>query len=98
MAFIAAMSVSPALCAADAAPMTQQQRFGACSKDAKAKGLAGDARKAFMSDCASNKTPVAAAAPMTPQQRMAACNKDAAAKKLSGQPRRDFMSTCLKAA
>ncbi|WP_085318309.1 PsiF family protein [Derxia lacustris] len=82
--------------AADKPPTSQQQRFGACSKEASSKSLAGDARKAFMSDCASGKTAVAAA-PRTPQERMTACNKDAAAKQLSGQPRKDFMSSCLKA-
>jgi psiF repeat len=31
--------------------MTQQEKMTACNKDATAKNLKGDERKAFMSDC-----------------------------------------------
>jgi hypothetical protein len=34
-----------------AKPMTQQEKMTACSKDATAKNLKGDERKAFMSEC-----------------------------------------------
>lgn len=34
-----------------AAKQTQQDRMKTCNADAKTKGLKGDARKAFMSDC-----------------------------------------------
>jgi hypothetical protein len=51
--------------AADPKPLTpQQQKFGACAKDAHAKGLKGTEYKTFMSTCAKGgaSTPVSAAA------------------------------------
>ena len=36
-----------------AAPMSQQEKMKACNKDASAKKLQGDERKAFMSQCLS---------------------------------------------
>ncbi|MBL8519650.1 MAG: phosphate starvation-inducible protein PsiF [Betaproteobacteria bacterium] len=54
-AVIAAMSLafaSTAVQAEDKAPTKQQSKFGACSKEAKEKGLKGDERKAFMKSCA----------------------------------------------
>lgn len=46
LAFCAAAS------AAEDKPLTpQQQRMADCSKEAKAKGLSGDARKDFMREC-----------------------------------------------
>ena len=80
------------------APTAQQDRMKSCNADAATKSLAGDARKAFMSDCLSGKT--AAATPAQPQltaqqERMKSCNSDAAAKNLSGDPRQRFMSSCL---
>ena len=71
---------------------TQQDKMTACNKEASAKNLAGDARKAFMSDCLSSKP----AAPMTQQERMTACNKTAGDQKLTGDARKAFMSDCLK--
>jgi psiF repeat len=38
--------------AEEKAPSKQQSKFGACSKEAKSKGLKGDERKAFMKTCA----------------------------------------------
>ncbi|MBL8515005.1 MAG: hypothetical protein JNJ55_13515 [Betaproteobacteria bacterium] len=43
---------SSAAFAEDKAPTKQQNKFGACSKEAKEKGLKGDERKAFMKSCA----------------------------------------------
>ncbi|MDX9995232.1 MAG: PsiF family protein [Rhodocyclaceae bacterium] len=37
-----------------AARQTQQDKMKTCNADAKTKGLTGDARKAFMSDCLKN--------------------------------------------
>ena len=58
----------------------QQSKMADCNKEAKAKDLKGDDRKAFMKSCLSNK-PAAAAEPkkeMTPQQqKMQNCNKEA---------------------
>ena len=43
---------SSAALAEEKAPTKQQSKFGACSKEAKEKGLKGDERKAFMKTCA----------------------------------------------
>lgn len=96
----AALSLSATLLAgtpAHAGP--QQERMKSCNKEAGAKQLTGDERKAFMKSCLSTgKSEEAAAAPSakaTPQEKMKSCNKDAAAKKLSGDERKKFMSECL---
>lgn len=69
-----------------------------CNTQASAQKLAGDARKSFMSDCLSGKTPSAStgSAPVSPQERMKSCNNQAGAQKLTGDARKQFMSTCLK--
>jgi hypothetical protein len=76
----------------------QQEKMGACNKDAKEKKLAGDDRKKFMKDCLGSKSAAAADdKKMTPQQnKMAKCNADAKEKKVAGPDRQKFMSTCLK--
>jgi hypothetical protein len=72
-------------------PTAQQNKMGACNKEAGDKK--GDERKAFMSECLKAK-PAAAAATATPQQeRMKKCNADATGK--SGDERKKFMSQCL---
>lgn len=82
------------------APSTQQNKMADCNKEAKAKALKGDERKAFMKSCLSNKPAAAAAEPKkerTPQQqKMQNCNKDAKEKALKGPERKKFMSECLK--
>jgi psiF repeat len=86
----------------------QQEKMKTCNADAKAKALAGDARKAFMQTClsASGATAPAAAAPATAapaakensqQEKMKACNADAKAKGLKGDDHKAFMKTCLSA-
>lgn len=71
---------------AHAADKTAQQSLMAtCNKNAE--GKTGDARKAFMSDCLSNKQ-------LRQQEKMKLCNADAADKK--GDERKTFMSACLK--
>ena len=81
------------LLASTALAGTQQDKMTECNKAASAKNLAGDARKAFMSDCLKAKP----AAPMTQQEKMTYCNKEAGTKHLSGDSRKAFMSDCLKA-
>ena len=90
------------LYAADAAtePTAQQSKMKTCNADAKAKSLAGEDRKKFMSDCLSAKKEAAAepAKELTPQQaKMKQCNADAKTKNLAGPDRKKFMSDCLKA-
>ena len=94
-----AVSIYAADAAKEATP--QQSKMKMCNADAKAKNLAGEDRKKFMSDCLSAKKDAAAAEPekkLTPQQeKMKQCNADAKAKSLAGPDRKKFMSDCLKA-
>ncbi len=79
------------------APTPQQERITTCNKEAGAKGLKGDERKKFMSECLKGETAGAAKKELTPQQqRMADCNKEAKEKNLAGAERKKFMSECLK--
>jgi psiF repeat len=105
VAFAAALCTGSAFAADAKTPTPQQQKFGACAKDAHAKGLKGDEYKAYMSTCAkadsaapATAAPAVAAAPakpMTQQEKMTACNADAKAKTLTGDDRKKFMSSCL---
>jgi hypothetical protein len=70
-------------------PAAKGARLGACSKEAKEKGLKGEERKAFLSEC--NKKQ--AEERKTQQEKMKSCNKDAAGKK--GEERKAFMKECL---
>jgi psiF repeat len=73
-----------------AAQAAQQQKMTDCNAQAKTKGLTGDDRKKFMSQCLS-----AAGVPQSQQEKMKSCNKEATAKNLKGDDRKAFMSTCL---
>jgi hypothetical protein len=67
---------------------TRSTKLGQCSKDAKEKGLKGDERKAFVSQCAGKKK--------TQGDKMGACSKQAADKGLKGDERSKFLSDCGK--
>ena len=73
-----------------AAQQAQQQKMKDCNKQATDKGLKGDDRQKFMSQCLS-----AAGVPLSQQEKMKECNKEATAKNLKGDERKSFMSTCL---
>lgn len=93
LAGLAAFTVPIPAFAQQGQPTAQQERMKACNTDAGTKGLKGDARKSFMSECLKAK-PVTA---LTPQQmKMRTCNTQAASQKLSGDARKQFMSSCLK--
>ena len=111
-AFVA-VNISVAVAAADvakkapsAAQLAQQEKMKSCNKEAKAKALKGDERKAFMKSCLSGKAstapatakaaPAAASKPATQQDKMKACNAEAKTKALKGDERKKFMSDCLK--
>jgi hypothetical protein len=95
--FAAPLAIPLASLAADKEQTPQQQKMGACNKEAGAKNLSGDERNKFMSNCLSADAKPAAGA-MTPQQeKMGMCNKEAAAKNLAGDARKKFMSECLAA-
>lgn len=82
-----------ALAAGGAWAGPQQEKMKHCNAEAKTKSLAGDERKAFMSDCLKAKPE----APATQQDKMKTCNADAKTKNLAGDERKKFMSECLKA-
>ncbi|MCC7079534.1 MAG: phosphate starvation-inducible protein PsiF [Burkholderiales bacterium] len=65
----------------------QTTRMSQCSADAKDRGLKGDARKEYMSECLRN-----------PAARTAAkeCGSAAAEKGLTGKERKEFVSDCVK--
>jgi hypothetical protein len=104
-AFALAFAAAPA--AGDDKPHAQQDKFTQCAHDSK--GLKGDERHKFMSDClkghgekdehpAKAQRTHEAAHHDTPQQsRMKSCNDEAGKKNLHGDERRAFMSACLKA-
>ena len=81
-----------------AAQAAQQERMRSCNAEAGTRTLAGEARRAFMSECLAGRMP--AAAPASPartaqQDRMGNCNAEAGTRALAGDARRDFMSECL---
>lgn len=98
-AFLLAAGLSVLLAGAVQAQSSQQNRMGACNAAAGERGLAGDARKSFMSECLSKgpdaMTP-AKGGQASPQQRMADCNAAASAGGMKGDARQSFMSDCLK--
>jgi len=91
---IFASFTSPTLAQQGQQLTAQQEKMKTCNADANAKGLKGDARKSFMSDCLKAKP---AAATNKQQEKMKACNTQATAQQLKGQDRQKFMSSCLKA-
>lgn len=82
--------------AAQAAEEKSTSRLGQCSKEAAAKGLKGDARKQYLSECAKGAGVTAAA--KKDGSRLGACSKEAAAKGLKGDERSKYLSECNKKA
>jgi hypothetical protein len=81
------------LCLAFAAPAfagAQQEKMVSCNKEATAKALKGDERRAFMKACLGKKTRAAQ------QDKMKDCNQAATEKALKGDERKKFMSACLR--
>jgi len=66
----------------------QANKLGACSKEAAEKGLKGDERNKYLSECAKAKK--------SQGQKLGACSKEAAKKGLKGDERNKFMSDCGK--
>ena len=95
MAVLSALVAAVALLQPAAADNSQQTRMTTCNADAKAKGLSGDDRKAFMKTCLSGDSAAAAKPLNSQQEKMKSCNADASAKGLKGDARKSFMSTCL---
>ena len=72
------------------APATNSQNDKMTACNAKAAGMKGDERKAFMSNCLSAKPE-----PAKPESRMAMCNKKTAG--LDKEARSKAQSECMKA-
>ena len=94
-----ALTAAFALSAAPAFAGAQQDKMKTCNKDATDKGLKGDERKKFMSECLKAAPPAAAAAEapkdLAPKDVMKACM--AAAKGKKGDEFKKFRDDCLKA-
>jgi hypothetical protein len=100
--------------AQESKPNSQQEKMTTCNADAKAKGLKGTERQAFMKSCLSGKaeatttgagasattgaTGSAAAKGSGQQEKMKSCNADAKTKGLKGADRKAFMKDCLSGA
>jgi hypothetical protein len=90
------LSLSLLLAAGAAHAQTAQQgKMTTCNKDATAKALKGDERKAFMKECLGAKPAPVADKRKAQQEKMKTCNKDAGDKALKGAERKAFMKECL---
>ena len=79
----------PGVLAADSGgAKPQTTRMSQCSADAKDKGLKGDARKEYMSQCLRK--------PGTETAAVKECNSAAAEKGLKGERRKAFVSECVR--
>ena len=87
--FVVTLACGANAIAADTAQgnKAQSTRMSECSADAKTKGLKGDARKEYMSQCLRSPASQAAAK---------ACDADATEKGLKGAKRKDFVKDCIK--
>jgi hypothetical protein len=84
--FILAASAPAIAAEAPGGNKAQTSRMSQCSADAKQKGLSGDARKDYMSQCLrSSESPASLK-----------CNADATERGLSGEKRKDFLKACAK--
>jgi len=90
-AAIAALALTGLLASPAFAENSQQTKMADCNKQAGDKK--GDDRKAFMKNCLSASSAMAASAPMSQQDKMKMCNTQAGDKK--GDDRKAFMKTCL---
>lgn len=102
-AVIALAFLAPAPALAVEKASSQQEKLSHCAHESKDRGLKGEERQKFMSECLKRHDKPAArearheAAHHGGQQgRMKSCNDEARRKDLHGDERRAFMSTCLK--
>ena len=93
---VALAAAAPAL--AGEKTQTQQERLSHCAHESK--GLKGEERQKFMSECLKGDKAREARHDTAhndgPQNRMKSCNDTARKKDLHGDERRAFMSACLK--
>ena len=102
IATAAMLAAAPAFASDETSRHSQQDKFAHCSHESK--GLKGEERSKFMSECLKSHgakdqpaaTREARHEPHEQQNRMKTCNEEAGRKSLHGDERRQFMSTCLK--
>jgi hypothetical protein len=73
----------------------QQQKMKSCNAQASKKGMKGDERQAFMSECLSAEGKKGGQKMTAQQQKMKSCNAQASKKGMKGDERKAFMSQCL---
>ena len=73
----------------------QQEKMKSCNERASKKGMKGEERKAFMSDCLSADGKKDDQKMTAQQQKMKSCNAQASKKDMKGDERKAFMSKCL---
>ena len=97
------LAAAPAFAGDEAKSHSQQEKFANCSHESK--GMKGEERQKFMSECLKGHgtgkehavhTREARHEPNEQQNRMKSCNEEAGRKNLHGDERRQFMSSCLK--
>ena len=76
-------------------PTPQQQKMKSCNAQASKKGMKGEERKAFMSDCLSADGKKDDQKMTAQQQKMKNCNAQASKKDMKGDDRQAFMKKCL---
>ena len=98
LAAIAATLLSiPAFAQDKDKPTAQQEKMKSCNAQASKKGMKGDERQAFMSECLKADSKGASPAQTAQQEKMKSCNAQASKKALKGDERKAFMSKCLSA-
>jgi hypothetical protein len=102
-AAVASFSVLPLRAEEPAAKApTQREKFAACGHESK--GLKGDERRDFMSECLKGHGPDTAGheardtmvGDAAEESRQRPCSEEADRRKLHGEERRAFMGSCLK--
>jgi len=98
LAAIAATLLSiPAFAQDKDKPTAQQEKMKSCNAQASKKGMKGDERQAFMSECLKADSKGASPAQTAQQEKMKSCNAQASKKGMKGEERKAFMSDCLSA-
>jgi len=90
-AIVWALSVTAALAQGEKHAATVDDRTATCAREAK--GLKGEERERFVSECLRNDSHAGA---HSQQEKMKYCNQEARTRELHGDERRAFMSSCLR--
>lgn len=88
------MATALALLVGTAHAATSQQQMKACNAEATQRGLEGEDRKAFLSECLAGKS-TGTALPPQQEKKTKACDAEATGQGLQGEARQKFLSDCL---